>query len=98
MSSVYWMLIVSLATGAFAIRVIGLLAGNRISRSRHRWVRDDLPGLIVISLVATSLAGQSWHGWVAAAFALAAAVSTNHVLATMCAGMLAYAVLSAPPF
>jgi len=93
MSGSHWILILTLAVAAFSIRVIGLFTGDRIRASRHAWMLDDLPGLIVVSLVAASLAGQPWQTWIAAGVALAAAWWTNHVIATMCVGMLAFAAL-----
>ena len=89
----FWMLIVVLAVAAFSIRVLGLVAGDAIKSSRYAWVLDDLPGLIVISLVASSLAGQSIGTWLAAAAALLVAYITNHVIWTMCGGVAAYALL-----
>ena len=91
MTSTFWMLIIMLAVAAFAIRVAGLLAGDRIKSSRNAWILDDLPGLIVVSLVAASLSGQPVQMWIAAAIALGVAMVTNHVIATMCLGVMAYA-------
>ncbi|WP_298921170.1 AzlD domain-containing protein [uncultured Roseobacter sp.] len=87
------MLIAVLAVAAFSIRVLGLVAGDAIRSSRYSWILDDLPGLIVVSLVASSLAGQSIGTWVAAAVALFVAYLTNHVIWTMCIGVAAYALL-----
>lgn len=95
MTGPYWTLLLILAVAAFGIRVTGLIAGTKIRASRHAWILDDLPGLIVVSLVAASLAGQPVQMWVAASIALAAAVVTNHVIATMCIGVAAYAGLAA---
>lgn len=89
----FWMLIAVLAAAAFSVRVLGLIAGDAIRSSRHSWMLDDLPGLIVASLVASSLAGQSIGTWLAAAAALFVAYVTNHVIWTMCIGVAAYAVL-----
>lgn len=86
----FWILIVVLAVAAFSIRVLGLFAGDAIKSSRHSWVLDDLPGLIVVSLVASSLAGQSVGTWIAAGIALFIAYMTNHVILTMCIGVAAY--------
>lgn len=86
----FWMLIVVLAIAAFSIRVLGLFAGDAIKSSRFSWVLDDLPGLIVVSLVASSLAGQPLGTWIAAAIALAIAYATNHVILTMCVGVATY--------
>jgi len=93
MSGAHWGVIGILALVAFSIRVLGLIAGGRIRASRHSWVLDDLPGLIVVSLVVASLAGQPLQTWVAAGAALGAAVLTNHVIATMVVGVVAFAGL-----
>lgn len=89
----FWMLIAVLAAAALSIRVLGLVAGDAIKVSRYSWILDDLPGLIVVSLVASSLAGQPMGMWVAAAVALFIASITNHVIWTMCVGVAAYALL-----
>lgn len=89
----FWLLIAALALAAFSIRVLGLIAGDAIKESRFAWVLDELPGLIVISLVASSLAGQSIGTWLAAGVALLIAYLTNHVIWTMCGGGAAYALL-----
>jgi len=93
MTAPYWTLILVLALAAFSIRVVGLIAGDSIRASRFAWMLDDVPGLIVVSLVAASLAGQSFQTWVAAAVALSVALLSNHVIATMAIGVLAYAAL-----
>lgn len=90
MTSPFWMLIVVLAVAAFSIRVLGLVAGDAIKASRMAWVLDELPGLIVVSLVASSLGGQSVGTWIAAAAAFGVAYVTNHVILTMCIGVAAY--------
>ncbi|MET4129964.1 AzlD domain-containing protein [Roseovarius sp. MBR-6] len=94
MSGTYWAVIGLLAVAAFAIRVSGLVAGGRIRASRHAWMLDELPGLIVVSLVASSLAGQSLPTWIAAGVALGAAVVTNHVILTMAVGVAAFSGLA----
>lgn len=94
MSGAHWGVIGILALAAFFIRVLGLIAGGRIRASRHAWVLDDLPGLIVVSLVAASLADQPLQTWVAAGAELGAAVLTNHVIATMVVGVVAFAGLA----
>ncbi|WP_299965168.1 branched-chain amino acid transporter [uncultured Roseobacter sp.] len=93
MTGAQWALLGILAIAAFGIRVLGLVAGRRIRSSPHAWVLAELPGLIVVSLVAASLAGQPVGTWVAAGAALGAAVLTNHVIATMIVGVLAFAVI-----
>ncbi|WP_120632558.1 AzlD domain-containing protein [Ruegeria sp. EL01] len=86
----FWMLIVVLAVAALSIRVLGLFAGDAIKSSQYSWVLDDLPGLIVVSLVASSLAGQSVETWIAAGIALVVAYLSNHVILTMCVGVAVY--------
>lgn len=94
MTSSHWILIGILAVAAFAIRLTGLIAGNAIRKSRMAPLLEDLPGLIVVSLVAASLAGQPLVTWIAAAAALGTAWRTNHVVATMLVGVAAFAGLS----
>ncbi|RVV99174.1 branched-chain amino acid transporter [Mesobaculum littorinae] len=94
MTGAHWAVIGLLAVGAFAIRVSGLVAGRRIRDSRHAWVLDDLPGLIVVSLVTSSLVGQPLLTWIAAAVALGIAILTDHVIATMAVGVSVFAALS----
>lgn len=94
MTGAHWAVIGILALAAFSIRVVGLIAGGRIRASRHAWVLDELPGLIVVCLVAASLAGQPVQTWIAAAAALGAAILTNHVIATMFVGVIVYAGLA----
>ena len=87
------MLIVVLAVAAFSIRLLGLFACDAIKSSRFAWMLDDLPGLIIVSLVASSLAGKSIGTWIAAAAALAVAYFSNHVILTMCVGVVVYGSL-----
>ena len=94
MTSAHWLLILILAMATFSIRIAGLFAGDRIRASRHAWALDDLPGLIVVSLVAASLAGQPVQTWGAALVALGVAIATNRVIATMCIGVIAFAALN----
>lgn len=94
MTASHWVLIGILAVAAFAIRLTGLIAGNAIRRSRLAPLLDDLPGLIVVSLVAASLAGQPALTWIAGTAALATAWKTNNVVATMLAGVAVFAGLS----
>ncbi len=94
MTSPFWLLILILAAAAFAIRVLGLFAGDAIKSSRFSWMLEDLPGLIVVSLVASSLAGQSVGTWIAAGIALAVAYVTNHVILTMCIGVACFGGLA----
>lgn len=94
MTGSHWAVVGVLAIAAFSIRVVGLIAGGRIRASRHSWVLDELPGLIIICLVASSLAGQPMQTSIAAGAALGAAVLTNNVIATMTVGVLVFAGLA----
>ena len=93
MTGAQWAVIGILALSAFAIRLLGLIAGARVQASRHAWMLEDLPGLIIVSLVAASLAGAPTGTWAAACVALGVAVVTNHVIATMVLGVIAFAAL-----
>lgn len=90
----HWSLIVLLAVAAFSIRCLGVIAGQRIRESKLSWVLDEVPGLVIVSLVAASLATQSQHVWCAAVVALAVACLTNSIVATMSFGMFVFGGLS----
>ena len=94
MTSAHWTLIIVLCFAAFSIRIFGLLAGDRIRLSKHSWILDDLPGLIIVSLVAASLSDEPLQAWLAALVALLVAVLTNHIVVTMGIGVLVFAFLS----
>ncbi|MCA0851453.1 AzlD domain-containing protein [Salipiger thiooxidans] len=94
MSGAHWAVIALLALVSFLIRLAGLIAGERIRGSRQAWMLDELPGLIIISLVASSLIGQTLPTWISAGVALGIAVITNNVIATMAVGILAFASLA----
>lgn len=94
MSGDHWAVIAILAVAAFSIRVLGLVAGGRIRASRYAWMLDELPGLIVVSLVASSLVGHPFQTWFAAVVALCVAILTNHVIATMIVGVAAFAAIT----
>ena len=94
MSGDHWVVIAILAVAAFSIRVLGMVAGGRIRASRYAWALDELPGLIVVSLVASSLAGQPIQTWFAAVIALCVAILTNHVIATMIVSVAAFAAIT----
>ena len=94
MTQTQWALIVALAIGTYAIRYIGLLAGDAIERRPAlRAILRDLPGCLVVALVASSLAGESLVVWLAAVVALGVATRTNHVVTTMLVGILTYGAL-----
>lgn len=88
------LLIAGLAIATYGIRALGLVTGAFIQRSRFAWVLDDLPGVLIVALVASSLAGASHSSWLAAAVALAIAMRTNHVVLTMIGGVAAFAIIA----
>ena len=90
MNSAHLYLIGFLAIATITVRVSGLVAGQRIRRSKHSWVLKELPGLILVSLVAVSLANESVVGWISAGVALAATYFTNNVVMAMLCGVLAF--------
>ncbi|WP_025899425.1 AzlD domain-containing protein [Sneathiella glossodoripedis] len=94
MSTDFWVLIFVLAAAAFSIRILGLVAGDTIKASKHAWILEEIPGLIIISLVAASLTGQGLTTWIAAGAALAIAWLSNHVIWTMCGGVAVFALLN----
>ena len=96
MTGAQWALILGLAAATYALRLSGLLLGDALERRpRLRTVLRDLPGCLVVALVAASLAVEGAAAWIAAAVALGVAVWTNHVIATMGAGVAAFMILQA---
>lgn len=93
MGSSMIMLIGGLAIATFAVRALGLITGNFFQESRFSWVLRDLPGILIVSLVASSLANLTIEGWIAACIALGIALYSNHVILTMIGGVAAYALL-----
>lgn len=90
MTSAHLYLIGFLAIATITVRVSGLVAGQRIRRSKHSWVLKELPGLILVSLVAVSLANESVVGWISAVAALAATYLTKNVVMAMLFGVLVF--------
>lgn len=96
MTKYQWSLIILLAIFAYGIRFVGLIAGNWIYRQpRLEKVLDDLPGCLVIALVAASLSHAEAAAWIAAAIALAVAGMRGNVIVVMIVGAGAYAWLQA---
>ncbi|MGX0978452.1 putative membrane protein [Roseovarius sp. MBR-51] len=87
------LLIGGLAVATFAIRSLGLVTGNFFQASRFAWVLQDLPGILIVALVSSSLANMSLAGWLAAAAALGVAILSNHVILTMMGGVATFALL-----
>lgn len=86
----HWAVIGALALGTFAIRLAGVLLGQRIPQSGP-WARalSALPGCLIVALLAVSLLSGGPQEWLAAAIALAVAALTRNLPATMAAGIVA---------
>ncbi|MAL80243.1 MAG: branched-chain amino acid transporter [Sneathiella sp.] len=90
MSPDHWLLILCLAVGAYGLRLAGLIGGQAIIRNaRLKTLLDDLPGCLIVALVAASLANSDLTVWLAALFALAVAILSNNVVITMALGFAA---------
>ena len=85
-----WLVIVGLAVATFAIRLSGILLGQRIPRD-GAWARalNALPGSLLISLVSVALLSGGPKEWVAAAIAVGVAIVTRSLPLTMAAGIAA---------
>jgi uncharacterized membrane protein len=83
-----WLLIIALAVATFAIRLAGILLGQRLPTS-GAWARalNALPGCLLVSLVAVALMSGGPKEWAAAAVAIAAAIATRSLPLTMAAGI-----------
>lgn len=84
-----WVVILGLAVATFAIRMSGILVGQRIPR-KGRWARalNALPGSLIVALVSVSLLSGGPLEWLAGAAALAVAVLTRNLPLTMAAGIV----------
>ena len=85
-----WLLIGALAAGTFAIRFTGARLGAFIPREGPAArALAALPGCLIVALIATSMLTGGPPEWGAAALALAAAIVTRNVPATMVVGIAA---------
>ncbi len=85
-----WMLIAGLAVGTFAIRFGGARLGQAIpAHGPVACALSALPGCLIVALVATSMLTGGWREWTTGAVALAAALVTRNVPATMACGIAA---------
>ncbi|MEH6474552.1 MAG: AzlD domain-containing protein [Sneathiella sp.] len=89
MTDTQWLLIAILAIGAYSIRFVGLVCGQIVSQNAglNKFL-GDLPGSLIVALVASSLSDANALTWVAAALALIVAVISNNVVATMGLGFI----------
>jgi uncharacterized membrane protein len=83
-----WLVIVALTIGTFLIRLSGVLVGQRIP-SGGAWARAliALPGCLIVSLVSISILSGGPREWGAGLAALAVAVVTRSLPATMAGGI-----------
>lgn len=94
MTNYQWSLIILLAVFAYGIRFVGLIAGDWFyHQPRLKKILDDLPGCLVIALVAASLSHAETAAWIAAAIAFAVARFRGNVVVVMIVGTGAYAWL-----
>lgn len=94
MTDAQWLLIAILAFGAYSIRLIGLVGGQLFSENaRLRKFLDDLPGCLIVALIASSLSEADVLTWTAASIAFIVAIISNNVVTTMGLGFLSILVL-----
>jgi uncharacterized membrane protein len=87
MTSGQWLLILVLAVGAYAVRLSGLISGQTLSRSpKLRAVLSDIPGCLLVALIASTLFTSASPEWIAAGVAIIVAILSNTILTTMIAG------------
>ena len=83
-----WLVIIGLAIATFAIRLSGILLGQRIPR-HGGWASalNALPGCLLVSLVSVALLSGGPKEWIAAVVAIAAAILTRSLPLTMAVGI-----------
>ncbi|MEO0487744.1 MAG: AzlD domain-containing protein [Pseudomonadota bacterium] len=91
----HWTLIALLSASTIALRVLGYVAGGAfMANPRLKRALDVFPGCLVTALVASALAQGGIPHYTAAGIALLTAISTRNIIATMAAGMAAFALTS----
>lgn len=85
-----WFVILALTVGTFAIRLSGVLIGQRIPQE-GAWARRlrALPGCLIVSLVAVSLLSGGPREWSAGLVAAVVAIVTRSLPITMVSGIAA---------
>ncbi|MEH6630659.1 MAG: AzlD domain-containing protein [Halopseudomonas aestusnigri] len=90
MTNEQWFLIITLAFGAYSIRFLGLVSGQFIGgNERLNKFLGNLPGCLIIALIASSLSDASMLTWTATVIAIIVAIISNNVVATMSLGFIA---------
>jgi|SRR5687768_1801543 uncharacterized membrane protein len=85
-----WLVIIGLMVATFAIRLSGILLGQRIPKDGAWAVAlNALPGCLLVSLVAVALLSGGPKEWTAAAIASVVAIITSNLPLTMAAGIAA---------
>ena len=89
MNDTQWVFIIFLAFGAYAIRFMGLIGGQLVSENAGlNKLLSNLPGCLIVALIAASLAEADLLIWAAAAIAFVVALISNNVVATMGLGFV----------
>jgi len=85
-----WLVIFALAAITLCIRLGGVVVGRRMPQ-QGVWARalNALPGCLIVSLVAVMVLSGGSQEWLAALVALAVALITRNLPATMIAGIAA---------
>jgi uncharacterized membrane protein len=87
-----YLLIAAAALATYALRLGGLLLGDRMpATGRFRTFMDALPGTILLSLVAPGVISSGVAGCVAALLTGVCAYKTGNVFVSMLLGMAAMA-------
>lgn len=94
MTDAQWILVASLALGAYSIRFLGLVSGQIINENKklHRLLQE-LPSCLIIALIASSLSDANTHTLIAAAIACFIAIISNNVVITMSLGLITYILI-----
>ena len=88
-----YLLIAAAALATYALRLGGLLLGDRLpSKGRFRKFMDALPGTILLSLVAPGVISSGIPGCAAAALTGVCAYKTGNVFVSMLLGMAVVAI------
>ena len=84
-----WLVILGLTVATFAIRLSGILMGQRLPQDGG-WARglNALPGSLIVALVSVSLLSGGPKEWLAGGIAAVVAVVTRNLPITMGAGIV----------
>lgn len=89
-----WLVIAGLMAATFAIRLSGVVLGQRIPQ-KGAWARalNALPGSLIVALVSVSLLSGGPREWLAGIAALGIAVTTRNLPLTMLTGIISIYLL-----